>query len=660
MAYTKKQFDADVKTAAQAAAAYYDTDTQLMPDAEYDTIIERIEAGVAANPTWNAQGLLTSVAAGMSAGGTVTHPEPMLSLAKAKEKTDVADFITKAGAPIVVEAKLDGLAVRCEYVNGALTLVATRGDGTTGEDVTAQASKINGLPATLKTPLTIEVRGEVFMTDTDFQTASANRVAAGKTAFANPRNATAGTLRNADLSYDAPMSFAAYDASGTDLTDDSYLARMAVITKAGVQAAVNLTKGSAKAVKTAAEAEALIDAIHEARPTLGFPIDGAVIKVDSLTKRDALGAVSRTPRWAVAYKYPADTATSILRDIEVSVGRTGRLGLRGVIDPVLVAGTTITYASVHNIPWVEESGILINGHVTVYRAGDVIPRITAPATGEQPKDAYKWVAPTTCPQCDEPLDTSSLLYRCTTPDCSVVGRIEYAAGRDQLDIEGLGVEIADALVESGLVNNIADLYDLTVDQIANVQVGTTATGSARLIGETVAAKLVAEIEKSKAQPFNRVITALGIRKTGRTMGRRLAAKFPTMDALRAASVADLTTVEGIGTDKADYIHAGLAEMADIIDRLEAAGVNMGEEKATTGDLPLAGKTYVISGSIPGYTRTTAQERIEALGGTASSSVSANTTALITSETTTSKAVKAAKLGVAVIDPTEFAKVLGQA
>lgn len=658
MAYTQKQFNEDVATATEAAAAYYDTDIQLIPDVQYDEILVRIEAGISTHPNWNADVLLNSVAAGASTGGNVNHPEPMLSLAKAKNISDINEFVKKSNSALVVETKLDGLAVRCKYVDGNLVLVATRGDGTTGEDVTAQAQNINGLPLKLKSALTIEVRGEVFMTDEDFTTASNNRVAAGKNPFANPRNATAGTLRNEDLTYVAPMSFAAYEANGHDFDSDSYLARMKIVNKAGIAAAVYLTPSFAKLTSNASDITSIINSILEVRPTLGFPIDGAVVKVDSLIVRDKIGSISQTPRWAVAYKYPADTATSILRSIEISVGRTGRLGLRGVIDPVNVAGTTITYASVHNIPWVKESGILINGTVTVYRAGDVIPRITAPANGEQPIDAYEWVSPTACPQCNEPLDMSSLLYRCVTPECSIVGRIEYAASRDCLDIEGLGVEIADALVEAGLVNNIADLYDLTVQDIANVQIGLTSTGADRLIGGTVAKKLAAEIEKSKNQPFNRIISALGIRKTGRTMGRRLAAKFPTMELLSNATTADLMQVEGIAIDKAEYIHSGLSSMQNIIAQLALSGVNMGEEtNKSKGGNPLAGKTYVISGSIPGFSRTQAQEKIEMLGGKASSSVSAHTTALITNETQTAKAVKASALGIPIIDPAEFAKTL---
>lgn len=649
---TRDKFDEAVAIALDAAAAYYDGSHSTLTDAEYDHIVDRVTASVAAHPDWDAAGLLDAVAAGVSTGGDVTHPVPMLSLAKATADDELADFLTRiAGNPTVTEVKLDGLAVRAEYRSGALVLVATRGDGVTGEDVTAQATTIAGLPADLGARVDLEVRGEVFMTDADFTTASANRVAAGKAPFVNPRNATAGTLRNADLAYHAPMTFAAYDASGPAVEQlPTHTERMAHVATLGIGTAINLIADLDPTDSPAT----VITAIGERRAALGFPIDGAVVKVNDLAARERIGVISRSPKWALAWKYPADQVPSVLRRIEVTIGKTGRLALTGHIDPVFVAGATVSKASLHNVDWLLATGMGVGSKVAVSRANDVIPYLAALDNST----ATPWVPPASCPQCGGDWNKDTLLWRCTSPECSLVGWIVYALSRDVLDVDGASEAIASALVEAGLVNDVADLYALTAAQLETLQLG-----EGRTLGAKMAAKIAAGIAAAKAQPLNRHITSLAILGTGRTMSRRLAAHFGSLEALRTASKEQLAEVDGVGTEKAEMIYTGLRTRSDIIDRLIAAGITTTTEAAAAavnGDgtsLPLAGKTYVISGTIPGYSRNEAHERIEALGGKASSSVSKTTTALITSETDTSKAKKAADLGIPVIDPAEFAKVL---
>lgn len=652
---TEAEFDSAVLRAMSAAAAYYDTDAQLMSDAEYDALIERIEASVAVNPQWNADGLLEEVAGGQSVGGDVTHPVPMLSLAKAKNESEVEAFMSRLEDMAVVEVKLDGMAVRAVYVDGKLDLVATRGDGSTGENVTSQASRISGLPAELDSKIDLEVRGEVYMTDRDFDEANVNRVASGKPAFVNPRNATAGSLRVNDAKYFAPMSFAAYDAMGKAVEKlDNHVSRMERIASMGIATAISLVDGQAE-VGDAAGALSRIKQIGAARATLGFPIDGAVVKASSDLKREQLGSVSRTPKWAVAFKYAADVSTTILRDIEVAVGRTGRISLRAVLDPVFVAGTTITFATLHNPKFVEDADFRIGDTVFVYRAGDVIPRVSAVDMSRRQAGSVKWVAPLGCPTCSQPWDKSSLLWRCRTPECSTVGRIEYASSRDVLDLEGFSTAMAEQLVESGLVNDVADLYSLTVDQIASLPVG----DGSRSVGQTVAKKIVKQIEASKSQPLARVITALGIRLTGRTMGRRLAAHFGSMAAFQAASEAQLAEVEGVGSEKARVIREGLSSMSDVIDRLAAAGVTMESDApaSQSGSLPLSGKTVVVSGSVPGLSRNEANEWVERLGGKSSVSVSSKTSILVAGEGSGSKSAKAAELGVTVMSAEAFAELV---
>ena len=648
--FSAAEFSAAVDQASAAAKSYYDTGDVLMTDADYDTLLERIGAARREHPDWDDRGLTTRVAAGVSAGGDVRHPVAMLSLGKVTTTDDVRAFVaTLDGDPCVVEVKLDGLALRVEYRDGQLALAALRGDGTSGEDVTAQVRRgIAGLPPRLGREWTGEVRGEVYMTLSDFETASANRVAAGAKAFINSRGAVAGSIRSVDRPYETPMTFAAYDVSG-DFA--SHRERMAFAADLGFPVAGTLGLGGSAVAHSGDEAVAAVERIGELRRGLTFPIDGAVLAADLASTRLRLGSGSRTPYWAAAFKYPADTGSTVLRDIEVRVGRTGRISLRAVLDPVFVDGTTITYATLHNPKFVADQGLAIGQTVAVWRAGDVIPRVTAPI-GEQPHGLTPWAPPETCPQCGGEWDRTSLLWRCHTPSCALANRIVYAAGRDCLDVDGLGEEIVIAMVEAGLVRDLADLFTLTVEQIADLRSG----DGARQVGPLIAGRIAAGLDQARRQPFNRVITALGIRMTGRSVGRWLAARFKTMPALRAATVEEIAEIERMGLIKAQYVVDGLAELGDVIDRLAAAGLTM--SLADDGAAkPFEGRTYVVSGTVPGYNRTSVSELIEALGGRASSSVSATTTALVTAETTTAKAKKAEKLGIPVIDPAEFATLL---
>ena len=655
---TEAAFKSAVEQAKSAAAAYYDTDAVKMTDVEYDGLLDLIQAAVEAHPDWDAEGLLDRVAGGQSTGGDVTHPVPMLSLGKAKTFEEVVDFARKTGEQqLLVEPKLDGLAVRAVYSAGALTLVATRGDGTTGEDVTDRARSITGLPVQLADAVDIEVRGEVFMSDADFDFSNSNRVAAGKPAFVNPRNATSGALRKADADYETRVSFASYDAFGPAVEGEpSYRARMLGVARLGVLTVGELLPSIGEVTGEVERLLADIEALGEQRATLGFPIDGAVIKIDSVPARDLLGSVGRTPRWAVAYKYPADTATTILRDIEIAVGRTGRITLRAVLDPVFVGGTTVTYATLHNPKFVTDADFRLGDTVYVYRAGDVIPRVSAVELSQRPADAAVWEPPAGCPNCGQPWDKSSLLWRCHTPECSTVGRIEYACSRDVLDIEGLSEALAEALVESGLVSDLADLFKLTAEQIAALPVG----DGSRQVGAKVAAKIEAEIEKAKQQTLARFITSLGIRGTGNQIGRRLAKHFRSLEALRAASLEELTEVEGVGSEKAKLIDAGLRDLSDMIDRMLANGVSPqhSEDSAqAAADSPLAGKRVCVTGSVPGLSRNEANEAVERLGGTSVSSVSKTTDLLVAGEGAGSKAEKATSLGIPIMSAEEFAELV---
>lgn len=635
-----------------AAKSYYDGTDELMTDAQYDSGIEDLRIAVAEDPTLAPQfaDLLEQVAAGQSTGGDVAHSTLMGSMEKATSLDAVTAFVGKVAGGVVVEPKLDGLAVAATYRGGRLVALATRGDGRSGEDVTSRVGRIAGLPTTVAKDGDLEVRGEVFMSDADFEHTNVARVAAGKAAFVNPRNAVAGALRKETPVHEVRMSFAAYEAT---VKHGSHMARMVTLESLGFAVAYRLMGLDDVTAGGPARVKNMIEEFGARRATAGFPTDGIVVKADRDTDRTLMGYGSRAPKWAVAYKYEAETATTVVQGIEVSVGRTGRLALRARVTPVFVGGTTITYATLHNVSWLAERDIRVGDTVVIKRANDVIPYIESAVLDQRPEGAVRFEAPTTCPQCGQPWNTDTLLWRCESPECSVLGRVVYAAQRDCLDIEGLGSEIATALVEGDHVRTIADLFDLGVVQLTSLEAG------GRTLGVSTAKKLMAEIEKAKSAPYNRVLTALGIRMTGRTMGRRLAAAFPTMDRLRAASVADLAAVDGVGVVKAQVIHEGLAAMGPVIDRLAAAGVNMGiEPTQDAGALPLAGMTIVVSGSVPGLSRNEVNEFIESRGGKASGSVSKGTSLLVSEPSTSSKYVKATDLGVRVVTPVEFLQMAG--
>lgn len=636
----------------EAARAYYDSDTLLMSDAEYDEGIVRLREAAVEFPELAGEfhDLLEEVAAGQSVGGDVEHPTLMGSLDKVTTVAGVKEFVARVGGPVTVEPKLDGLAARVVYDSGQLALVATRGDGRTGEDVTQQARRLDLLPTTLNgTALdgaSFELRGEVFMREADFPKANQVRTSEGGIEFVNSRNAAAGILRRGAAVYRGLLQFAAYDAQETTLP---------AADEAGFYTSVSLQDipgYTPDPVTDADEVERLVAAIGAARAKLTFPIDGVVIKASQPADRERLGEGSSTPRWAVAYKYEAETAVTKVVAITTDVGRTGRLAIRLEVEPVFVGGATVTYASGHNVSWMQERDIRVGDTVRIERANDVIPYVSEVLLDERPESSEVWTPPESDPL-GNPWDKSTLLWRSTSPELSVLGRVHYATSRDCLDIEGIGMELATALVEQGLVTNVADLFYLDEATLA-----TLTLASGRKVGQLNAGKIMQELEKAKGAAWNRVITALGIRATGRTMGRRLAAEFPTMDQFRHATVDALSRVEGIGRLKAMTIREGVQELAaaGILDRLAAAGVNMGTEPdvSEAAAQPLEGEVVAVTGRVGTLTRTEVQERIESLGGRASSSVSKRTTILVADpEATSSKVRRAEELGVRIVAPSEF-------
>ena len=648
-------YRAAVRSAQDAAAAYYDGTDELLTDAEYDALLVDIESFEAANPeSAMVHDLFVSVAGGMSGGGDLVHTTPMLSLDKANTFDEVRAFLARAaaaGGTVVMQPKMDGMAVNTKYVNGALESVAIRGDGQSGEDITDRilALSVAHLPRTIAEPGVVEVRGELIMTSKDFAVSNAARIASGQKGFVNSRNAVAGVARKSENGYRVNVTFVAYDVVGADDLPAGFR---------DVQDCFPFPITSAGTLDN-------VEAFEAARkePDYRYPTDGAVLKVVEPAVRALMGATSRAPRWAVAYKYPPVTARTVVLGIDVAVGRTGNISYTAILQPVFFAGSTVGRATLHNPDFIALKGVRIGREVEIAKMNDIIPGILRSIPSDT-DDAVEYVPSTLCPVSGTTLDTSGAIWRSNAPEASLGSSIAYAASRDAFDIDGLGGEIAAGLVDADLVTSVADLFTLTSWQLAEVQLS-----KGRLLGLKTATKLVANIEAAKAQPFNRVITALGIRKSGRTFGRRLAAHFGTMDAILEASEADFFNVDGVGDERAALFFAGFHKLFSVIEQMDAAGVNMGAPLVAADPsvhLPLTGDegqklrvcvTGAMTGELAGLSRTGMSDLIVANGGEPVSSVSKTTDILVCGETGSSKWVAATKLSKTILTPAKFADLL---
>ncbi|MBE1535936.1 NAD-dependent DNA ligase LigA [Actinomadura algeriensis] len=673
-------YAAAVQTAVAASAAYYGGGDSPLDDDAFDRLVRGIAAYETAHPEHVLPDSPTGKVAGGAVIGDVPHTVPMLSLDNVFSADELeswaAGIARRIGRDVgtwSVEPKLDGLAISARYTGGRLARLVTRGDGTAGEDVSHGMGMIAGLPEKLAEPVTVELRGEVLMTREQFEAANEARTGAGGAAFANPRSAAAGSLRAKDRAYQVEMTFFAYGALPMEDTDEALGARLRELPHSGVMELVAGLGARTVAVTpvagvTATTVEAVLARVQEIaalRADLDFGIDGIVIKADAAADQADAGLSSRAPRWAVAYKLPAVEKITRLIGVEWNVGRTGVIAPRAELEEVELDGSLVRYATLHNAADIERRGLLLGDHVTVYKAGDVIPRVEAPVAHLRTGDEKPIEVPEVCPRCGDEIDRSQQRWRCVRGrDCHAVASVRYAVGRDQLDIEGLAGSRIDQLVEAGLIADFADLFTLTHDQVIGLE----------RMGETSTANLLAAIEAAKAKPLNKVFCALGVRLTGRSMSRRIARHFGTMDAIRAADAEAFQEVDGIGPERASTVVAEVAELAPLIDKLVAAGVTMTEPGAParpatapedgtdgpdeTADLPLAGMSIVatgaMSGPLDGLSRTEVNELIERAGGRASSSVSAKTSLLVAGEKAGSKRAKAEKLGVEIVTPEEFA------
>ncbi|WP_256914313.1 NAD-dependent DNA ligase LigA [Streptomyces hilarionis] len=696
-----------VEDAVRASAAYYEAGTSTLDDDSYDRLVRAIAGWEAEHPDQVLAGSPTGKVAGGAVEGDVPHTVAMLSLDNVFSPEEFTAWTASLARRLgrdperySVEPKLDGLAIAARYTRGRLTRLVTRGDGTAGEDVSHAIGTIEGLPAELTQPVTLEVRGEVLMTTGQFEHANEVRTAHGGTPFANPRNAAAGTLRAKERAYTVPMTFFGYGLlplADTEPALADTLRACAHSDLMGRAAAygVNTTAATAVPGVTADTVEAVLERVSEIaalRPSLPFGIDGIVVKADLAADQRLAGSGSRAPRWAIAFKLPAVEKITRLLAVEWNVGRTGVIAPRAVLEPVEIDGSTITYATLHNPADITRRDLRLGDRVMVHRAGDVIPRVEAPVAHLRTGEEQPIVFPEACPRCGSGIDTREQRWRCESGrNCHLVAALSYAAGRDQLDIEGLGHTRVVQLVETALVADLADLFTLTREQLLGLE----------RMGETSTDKLLAALAAAKAQPLSRVLCALGLRGTGRSMSRRIARHFADMDHLRAADAEAIRQVDGIGAEKAPSIVAELAELAPLIDKLAAAGVNMtepgavppvpavpaadddarsaddeteatGAGKATTGGEgatggagggPLAGMTVVVTGAMTGalekLSRNEMNELIERAGGRASSSVSKRTTLVVAGEGAGAKRAKAESLGVRLAAPDEFAALVAE-
>ena len=665
---------------------YYRQDSPEIPDAEYDALVAELREIEDAHPD-----LIVPGSPGQTVGAApsvlfspVTHRVPMMSLDNVFTSEDlhawtdrVARHLTE-GCRFVCELKIDGLAMSLTYRDGRFVQAATRGDGVTGEDVTANVATIADIPPAVAgaigtTPAILEVRGEVYMPIAAFEELNRRQHEAGGKAFVNPRNSAAGSLRQKDPGVTATreLAFWSYQLGGiepepgTELppeVGESHSATLAWLERAGFP--VNPDRA---VVDTPDEVLAFCRRWEERRHDLPYEIDGVVVKVDDLAQQRSLGATARAPRWAVAYKFPPEERTTTLRDIQVSIGRTGKATPFAVLDPVFVGGSTVSLATLHNEDQVRLKDVRPGDTVIVRKAGDVIPEVVGPVRGAGTGAGHgrrrpPWHFPTACPVCGGPLvrlpDESDTF--CTNLDCSGqrIQRIAHFASRAAMDIEGLGEQRIELFVGLGMLNDVADLYGFRVDDLAGLEG----------FGERSAQNLVEAIAASRSRPLSRLLVGLGIRHLGQVGSVALARAFGSLDALMAAPEAALADVEGVGPVIAASVVRWFQSDVNrgVVDRLRAAGLQLEEPGAPGSGVPggealpqtLAGKSVVVSGTLEGYTRDEAEAAIVGRGGKSPSSVSARTFALVVGASPGASKVSAAERhGVPVVDGTRFEELL---
>ena len=639
---------------------YYNEDAPEISDYEYDMMQRELRALEAAHPEYADADSPTQRVGGAASGrfAKVTHAYPLESLQDVFSFDELSEFYGRVEGAVgqaeyVVEYKIDGLSVALEYVDGVFVRGATRGDGQVGEDVTANLKTIKDIPQKLENaPPHLIVRGEVYMKKSVFDALNAELELHEKPLLANPRNAAAGSLRQKDskITKQRKLSIFCFNIQNADeLPLTCHTDSLDYLKSLGFPVSPRYP-----VYTDPADVQREIENMGETRGELDFDIDGAVVKVNSFAQRQTLGSTAKFPRWAAAYKYPPEVKQTLLKDIIISVGRTGVLTPNAVLEPVRLAGTTVSRATLHNRDFIRQLDVRVGDTVSVRKAGEIIPEIIGVALDKRPADAQPYEMPKFCPVCGAPVydDEEEAAIRCTGAACpaQLLRNLMHFASRDAMDIDGCGEGNLQKLIDAGLVKSAADLYDLTVEQL--LPLGKKV--------DTWANNLLRGIEASKTRDLSRLLFAFGIRHVGQKAGKILSNHFGSLDALLAASVEEMTEIRDIGQTTAESIAAWreLDQSKQLIEKLRAAGVNFVGEKTAKSDL-LAGKTIVATGSLTLYTRKEINDLIESLGGKASGSVSKKTSYVVAGENAGSKLQKAAELGIPVLTEEEFKNMIQQ-
>ena len=664
---------------------YYALDAPTISDAAFDSLMRELREIEAAHPE-----LVTASSPTQRVGGyvgeqfaPVVHERRMYSLDNAMDLDELDEWMERTaeacgGAlpPLCCELKIDGSSIALTYEDGVLVRAATRGDGTTGEDVTVNMRTVRDVPLRLRDEArgaiapgveTLELRGEVYMPKKSFEALNAAAEEEGRAPFANPRNAAAGSLRQKDPAVTkmrdlSTFMYAIADDAALEVEGQWELLQW--LRKAGFH-----VNPDVRLCTTAEEVRGFCRECLDRRESLPYEIDGVVVKVNDFARQRAMGFTARAPRWAIAFKFPPEEKTTLLRDITVQVGRTGALTPVAELTPVVVAGSTVARATLHNLDEVHRKDVRVGDTVIVRKAGDVIPEVLGPVLSLRSPEARIWEMPSVCPSCGSPVvrDPGEVAFRCISIDCpaQALERLLHWASRGALDIDGMGEEIVSRLVESGRVADVADYYSLSEEELASLDMGRVkADGEPVRLGHTVAKKLVAAIEASKGRSFARVLFGLGIRHVGKTTAEAIAAAYPSMDALAAAGEDELAGVYGVGPKVAHgmWLFFRTPDNTSVIERLRAAGVTMADEAAAPGEeVPqvLAGLTFVLTGTLAhsGMTRDEAGARLKAMGAKVSGSVSKKTSFVVAGENAGSKYDKAVALDVPVLDEAQLLNLL---
>jgi len=640
---------------------YYNQDDPEISDYEYDKLSVRLRKLEQEHPELITTDSPTQKVGGVAkreAGILVKHNVPMLSLQDVFDKEEVYSFVDKIqkernNTLFIVERKIDGLSVSLRYTNGILTMCVTRGDGINqGEDVTDNVKMIKDVKTELKNKVPyIEIRGEVYMKSEDFEAENERLEAMGKKLFANPRNCAAGTLRqlNPEVVRQRKLSLFVFNVQESKgITFNSHFESLEWLKEQGIKVVEGYKK-----CKTADEAWEAITAIGESRGSLAYDIDGAVVKVDNLEDREYFGATSKVPRWAIAYKYPPEQKETIIKDIRLTVGRTGRITPTAIFEPIRLCGTNVEKATLHNQDRIDELDIHIGDTIVVRKAGEIIPEVLSVVKEKRPSGTVPFHLPSTCPSCGAPTlrDENTADTKCTNLNCpaQLISHIMNFVGRNAMDIKGFGEAYVDVLIREGYLSNIADIYYLKQYREELIERG--------LIGkEKNTDKILKAIEDSKENDIDRLITGLGIKNIGKQAGSELKKHFKTLGDLQNSTYEELLAINDVGDISARAIVDFFTNVENrlIIQKMENAGVNfMSLEDSFSGDSRFTGLTFVITGTLPSMGRNDMEELIKKIGGKVSQSVSKNTNFLIAGENAGSKLVKATELGISIITENEL-------